>query len=215
MLKNIRKIIKKRPDVILASQMMHNIGQKSKGGVTRIADIMEEFKESGILLAIMFFAFPAALPLPFPPGFTTIFGIPLIILSVQVITGSSKVKLPKRVANREMQNDTLIMMSKKITPILEKIEKIVKPRMEFLNTENFQRIIGVIFLIASIAVTLPLPFTNAIPAQGIAVIALGFLNKDGLTVIIGLCIAVIGLIVAVVAIFIYWNLIVWFFNWLF
>ena len=49
--------------------------QASNEGVKLISEIMEDFHENGILLAMFFFALPVAVPLPYPPGFTTIMGV--------------------------------------------------------------------------------------------------------------------------------------------
>jgi hypothetical protein len=59
-------------------------------------------------------------------------------------------------------------------------------------------------LLCAIAIAIPLPLTNAIPAQGITVMAFGFLNRDGLVIILGFIISLIGLIVATAAILALW-----------
>ncbi|MCA8932288.1 MAG: exopolysaccharide biosynthesis protein, partial [Rhodospirillaceae bacterium] len=41
----------------------------------------------------------------------------------------------------------------------------------------------------------PLPLTNFIPAVGIGVLALGLLEEDGLTALLGIAIGTIGLVI--------------------
>ena len=128
---------KKKPkllDTTLASETLQKIGQKRKNGKTKISELMEDFHENGILLAMIFFALPVAIPLPYPPGFTTIMGIPLVILSIQMLIGSKKVKLPQKINNYELKNSTLKTISNKIVPIIEMIEKYVKPRFSFARS---------------------------------------------------------------------------------
>lgn len=194
---------KKQPkllDSTLLSETLEQLALKPENGKTKISEIMEDFHENGILLALVFFALPVAVPLPYPPGFTTIMGVPLMILSIQMLVGSKKVKLPDRVNNYEIQNSTLKMISNKVVPLLKILEKYMKPRGAFAKSVYCEQFIGLSCLIAAFAVAIPLPLTNAVPALGIVVMTLGLLNRDGLVIIAGFFIAVFGLIVALSAI---------------
>lgn len=184
----------------LASECLEKIGRKKEGDKTKISELMEDFSENGILLVMIFFSLPIAVPLPYPPGFTTILGIPLMILSIQMIVGSKKVRLPSRINNYEIKNSTLKMISDKTVPIIRGIEKYIKPRLSFAQSVYCERFIGVVCLIAAFSVALPIPFTNAIPALGIVVMSLGLLNRDGIVIIAGLTITMIGVLVAFIAI---------------
>lgn len=184
-------------DATLASETLQKIGQKRKNGKTKISELMEDFHENGILLAMIFFALPVAIPLPYPPGFTTIMGIPLMILSVQMLFGSKKVKLPQKINNYELKNSTLKTISDKIVPIIETVEKYIKPRFLFARSVYCEQFIGLVCLIAATAVALPIPLTNAIPALGITIMALGLMNRDGVIIIAGFFVAVIGVIIAI------------------
>lgn len=183
-------------DQTLASETLKKLGQKSAKGKTTIAEIIEDFHENGILLAMIFFALPVAVPLPYPPGFTTIMGTPLIILAIQLLIGSKKVKLPQAINRYEIKNSTLKMISDKLVPWLITVEKYVKPRTAFAKSVYAEQIVGLFCLIAAISVAIPLPFTNSIPALGVAVMCLGLLNRDGITIIGGFLIGLIGVIIA-------------------
>lgn len=194
-------------DSTLASETLHKIGCKSQSGKTKISEIMEDFHENGILLAMIFFALPIAVPLPYPPGFTTIMGIPLIILSIQMLIGSTKVRLPDKINNYEIKNTTLKTISDKVVPIIEEVEKYVKPRFNFSHSVYCEQLVGLVSLIAASAVALPVPLTNAIPALGITIMAIGLLNRDGVIIIIGLLVSGIGVTIAISAIVASWMII--------
>ena len=162
---------KKEPkllDSLLVSESLQKLSKKSKKGTTPILEIMDDFRENGILMAMIFFALPVAIPLPYPPGFTTIMGLPLMILSIQMLIGSKKVRLPNKINHYQIKNTTLMMISNKIVPIIKAIEKYMKPRLSFAKSVYCEQFIGFICFIAAFAVTLPIPFTNAVPAQGIS-----------------------------------------------
>ncbi|GAB4165206.1 MAG: exopolysaccharide biosynthesis protein [Rickettsiaceae bacterium] len=202
-------------DSVFASETLKRIGQKPKDGKTKISELMEDFHENGILLAKIFFSLPVAIPLPYPPGFTTIMGLPLMILAVQMLMGSKKVRLPQKVNNYEIKNSTLKMISDKVVPIVETIEKYIKPRYSFARSVYCEQFVGFVGLAAALAIAIPLPFTNAIPALGITVMALGLLNRDGLVIIGGFFIAVIGMTIALSAIIASWVMVKYLFQFIF
>lgn len=184
-----------------ASNIFLDFGKKEKDGHTSVGELLKDFYENGLLLMILFFALPVAIPLPYPPGFTTIIGIPLILLSVQMLLGFRHVFLPKTISRYKISNNVLITISNKVVPILRWIENYIKPRYSFAQFIYCEQIIGFISLICAISVAIPLPLTNSIPALGIAVMALGLLNRDGIVILCGLIISIIGLFIATVAVF--------------
>jgi hypothetical protein len=202
-------------DSTLVSETLKAMGDKDLAGSTKIADIMHDFHENGILLAMIFFSLPVAVPLPYPPGFTTVMGAPLILLAIQMIMGSKKVSLPEKMNNYEIKNSTLKSISDKVVPILIALEKYIKPRLGFAKSVYCEQIIGIFCLIAAISVAIPLPMTNAIPALGITVMCLGLLNRDGIVIIAGVLITIIGVVIAIGAVMGSWLLIKYVFSTLF
>ena len=202
-------------DTTFVSEILKKVGQKQIGGKTKISELMEDFHENGILLAMIFFSLPVAIPLPYPPGFTTVMGIPLMILSIQMLLGNKKVSLPQKINDYELKNSTLRAISDKVVPRLVSVEKYVKPRFSFAKSVYCEQFIGFISLLAAFSVALPIPLTNAIPALGIAVMALGLLNRDGLVIIVGFFITVIGLLIAIGAVMASWIGIKYIFHFIF
>lgn len=196
----------------LASETLKKIGLKELYGKTKVSEIIEDFHENGIILAMIFFALPIAIPLPYPPGFTTIIGMPLIFLSAQMLLANKKVHLPLKVRNYEINNSTLKMISNKIVPIVMTIEKYTKPRSSFAKSIYCEQLVGFICIVASVAIIMPLPFTNAIPAQGVTVMAIGLLNRDGFVILCGFFIALIGIVIAFTAIIGSWVAIKYLFS---
>ncbi|WP_341762117.1 MULTISPECIES: exopolysaccharide biosynthesis protein [unclassified Candidatus Tisiphia] len=202
----------KQLDRTTVSSVFYKLGQKEKKEKTRISELLVDFHENGLLLTILFFAIPVAIPLPYPPGFTTIVGIPLMILSMQMLLGFRQVSLPSKINNYQISNDILINISDKIVPKIKFVEKYIRPRFSFAASIYCEQFIGLISLICSIAISIPLPLTNAIPALGITIMALGLLNRDGLTIVLGFITSIVGLIIAFIAISASWISIKYLFN---
>jgi hypothetical protein len=199
-------------DTSSVSETLEKLARKDQKGSTKILDILEDFHENGILLAMIFFALPISTPLPSPPGFTTIIAMPLIILSIQMIFGSKRIKLPQKINNYEIKNSTLKLVNDKIVPIIKAIEKYTKPRLGFAKSVYCEQFIGFLSFVAAISIAIPLPLTNALPALGISVMALGLLNRDGIVIIIGCTITIIGLTVALSAVLASWMAIKYLFH---
>ncbi|UCM85098.1 MAG: exopolysaccharide biosynthesis protein [Rickettsia endosymbiont of Culicoides impunctatus] len=202
----------KQLDRAKVSSIFCKLGQKEKKGKIKISELLTDFHENGLLLTMLFFAIPIAIPLPYPPGFTTIVGIPLIVLSMQMLLGLRQVSLPSKINNYQISNDILINISNKIVPKIKLVEKYIRPRFSFATSIYCEQFIGLVSLICAIAISIPLPLTNAIPAFGITIMALGLLNRDGLTIFLGFMVSIVGLIIAVIAITASWISIKYLFN---
>ncbi|MDN3029916.1 MAG: exopolysaccharide biosynthesis protein [Candidatus Tisiphia sp.] len=202
----------KQLDRAKVSSIFCKLGQKEKKKKTKISELLIDFHENGLLLIMLFFAIPIAIPLPYPPGFTTIVGIPLIILSMQMLLGFRQVFLPSKINNYQISNDILINISNKIVPKIKLVEKYIRPRYSFASSIYCEQFIGLISLICAITISIPLPLTNAVPALGITIMTLGLLNRDGLTIFLGFIVSIVGLIIAVIAIAASWISIKYLFN---
>ncbi len=203
---------KKLLDTTAVSETIKKLGDKPVSGKTKVRELMEDFHENGILLAMVFFSLPVAIPLPYPPGFTTIMGIPLMILSVQMLLGSKKVQLPKKINEYELNNATLKAISDKVVPKLVSVERYIRPRMAFAKSVYCEQIVGLVSLVAAFSVALPIPLTNALPAMGISVMSLGLLNRDGLVILGGVLITAFGLVIATGAVVGSWVVIKYIFR---
>jgi hypothetical protein len=75
---------------------------------------------------------------------------------------------------------------------LSKIEAWLKPRWEFLTTDRMEKIIGLYMTVVTIILLVPVPFGNALPSFGLAIIAAGLLEKDGLAILVGALVGLAG-----------------------
>jgi hypothetical protein len=146
----------------------------------------------GLLLLLL------ALPncIPNIPGISTIFGLMMIAPGLQMIFGAGHVWLPKRLANVEMQPDTLRRAIDAFLPRLRSVEKFVQPRLEFLTERPVTLLLGVQVLILAGILTLPIPFGNWPPGMSVAFMAIGLLQRDGLMILISFGFFIASVIIA-------------------
>lgn len=189
---------------IPASQLLQELVDKKRSTKTiSLGEINEHLNERGFALLMILFSFPMAIPLPYPPGFTTILGLPLLFFSIQMLLGMDKPSLPEWVAKKNIQTNHLIFAVDKSSPYFLKLEKLLKPRLAYFSSIHGEKLIGFVSMLCAISIALPIIFGNAVPSAGIFIMALGLLGKDGLVIIIGIITSIIGLFIASLVVYLF------------
>lgn len=151
-------------------------------------DLLEALHERGFGFLLFIFALPAALPLP-GLGINVIIALPLVFLTAQQAMGRHSIWIPKKMKYKSISRERFEAMVDKSLPFVKKIEFFVRPRLGFITQGVFSILIGILGLIMALSICIPLPLTNTVPAFGIALMAIGVVMRDGLSVIAG---AIIG-----------------------
>lgn len=133
-------------------------------------------------LLVLFAAFNL---LPLPPGASAVLGVPLIIVSAQMVYGAKQTWLPSYVSERSLSADTFRKMMEWIIPRLIRIERVIRPRYWPFWRRRGDRIIGLLALVLAIVVTLPIPLGNWLPAFATALLGLALSERDGLLLAVG------------------------------
>lgn len=149
----------------------------------------------GLLLLL---ALPMAMPIP-APGVAVIFGLPLILVSFQLMRGQRHAWLPARLARRSIARTDFIAVVARALPALRRLERVMRPRLSWLAGDWMMPPVGAVCLMLAIVITLPIPFGHMLPGAAIAVLALGVIERDGLAIAVGLIAACLGLAVAAAA----------------
>ncbi|APR98828.1 exopolysaccharide biosynthesis protein [Wolbachia endosymbiont of Folsomia candida] len=183
----------------LASDILKDVADTDSDTVT-LFDIKTALHERGFGILIIIFSLPLSVPIPVPPGYTTIFSIPLILFSLQLLFGFDSPWMPHWLEKKSFQRSTLALVVEKTSPALKKIEKFMKPRMAFIFYGPGEKILAFIMLLSALSIALPLPLTNFVPAIGTTLIALGIMSKDGVLSILGVLISLCGLLLTLVII---------------
>lgn len=144
--------------------------------VQQIRDALGDRSFSTLLL---FFALLNLLPLP--PGSTLILGLPLILVSLQMVGGRHSVWLPQFLLGKSLQAEQFQKMAVRIVPRLQWLEALVRPRYwPFADPKTAERIIGIAAFVLAMLVTLPIPFGNWFPALACALLGLALSERDGI-----------------------------------
>ncbi len=173
------------------SDIFKKLDASMSGENVSINDILEAVHERGFGLLLLILSVPMALPIPVPPGINILLASPLILLTAQQAIGRHTIWLPNWMLHKTIKRSKMSAIIKGLLPWSDKIEKLIKPRLEFITLGVFSNLIGVFGLIMALTVCVPLPLTNTVPSLGIALMAIGVIMRDGFAVISG---AIIGIL---------------------
>jgi len=123
--------------------------------------------------------------LPLPPGVSMVLALPLLLVAPQIVIGRREIWLPKALSHRTIKRAPLIKLIKRILPPLERVEKVVRPRLRFLTGRVGASMVGVACTLLAVVLVLPIPFANLVPALALGAFSIGLTRKDGLFVLAG------------------------------
>jgi hypothetical protein len=153
-----------------------------------VGDLLEAFHERGFGFFLFLFALPAVIPLP-PMGISIITGVPLLLLTLQQMLGFHTIWVPEKIRRWHIDKPQVDGFIAAAVPWCRRMERFIKPRWGALTQGFWSHVIGMLGFVMALAVILPIPFTNNVPAIGIVFMSVGILMRDGLAVMAG---AVIG-----------------------
>jgi hypothetical protein len=104
-----------------------------------------------------------------------------------MILGRSVSTFPRRVAIHPLPTASLASIVRRALPVVMFLEKIVHPRWH-IPPDVSRRGVGIAVLIVSVLFLVPLPLIQIVPAMLVALMALAYLEEDGLL----LCLSLVG-----------------------
>ncbi|SDN98494.1 Uncharacterized conserved protein [Afipia sp. GAS231] len=133
------------------------------------------------------------------PGISLLIGPLLAIPAFEMILGRSGPSFPKRIAVYPLRSSALAGIVKRALPLLAMLEKIVHPRWP-ISPGLSRRAAGLAILALSGLFLAPLPLIQIVPALLVALIALAYLEEDGLLLCVSLLATLVLMLVTTAAI---------------
>ena len=126
------------------------------------------------------------------PGISTVAALMIVWLAVQMMLGQDAAVLPRLVARRSIGVERLARLIGIVAPRLAWVERLVRPRWPMLFQAT-ERLTGVMMLLLEISMLLPVPFSQIVPAPVIILLALAYLEEDGIALVLALLAALAAL----------------------
>lgn len=179
------------------SQLFTNLAEDAQERVT-LGNIRDALgARSFAALLVLFAAFNL---LPLPPGTSAVLGVPLLIISAQMMYGSKRVWLPGFVSEKSLSAEQFRAIMDRVIPRLKQLECYVKPRYWPFWRRRGDRVIGVVAFLLAVVVTLPIPLGNWLPAFSTALLGLALCERDGILLAIGSMVGVVALSVVMLVV---------------
>jgi hypothetical protein len=156
----------------------------------RVRDITESLGQRSFGFILLIFALPNSLPIVGIPGVSTITGLPMLFVAVQLALGYERVYLPRWIGDSSMATADFQKLINKVAPWLKRIERLMRPRLSLLTAGNAERWLGAFCVVLAFLLVLPIPLGNLMPALGVLFISLGLIERDGVCVLTGLAIGI-------------------------
>ena len=193
---NIAQTVEPPVNELPLSAVLRDIADHDEPRIS-IQDLMEKF--GGRAIGALLFVFGLACALPLPPGATTIFGLPLVLLAPQLVIGSRAPWLPERVKTRTLSTADLRKGLPRVIPMLQRVEAISKPRLVFLFGAVGERLLGAVCTALAIVLILPIPGGNILPAMAVSALSFALIQRDGIIALVGYALAVTSASILVLA----------------
>jgi hypothetical protein len=178
------------------SRIVSEVAAAFPGERISLGEMAEAFGDRAFGILSLLLLLPGLLP-----GMASVFGLPLLILGIQMGLGLRVPKLPGIVARQTIKRADLLRLASASSKGLKRIERYVRPRPGFFTGPAGERIIGWLTAYVAIMLILPGPGTNGPPAFGNMVMALGVIEQDakvagwGVGLTIGGCVLATGVLV--------------------
>lgn len=148
-----------------------------------VEQFIEKLGHRAQALAILVFSLSAIIA-GIVPGFSTLVGVPIIFIAIQIVLGRSGIGLPKKIRQKPISPSLVRGSLQRALPTLRKVEKFLRPRLTLLLHPVAERFVAFIIMVLAIILSLPIPGGNFLPSMSIAVLALALLEKDGLLLLL-------------------------------
>ncbi len=154
-----------------------------------LGDVVDRLDERAFGFLLLLLALPCCLP--FVYLLPQIVALPMLALAGQMAMGTRHPWLPKKLHDRRFEIADFSSVLSRAEKYMGWLERIATPRFRPVTSPLALRIIGGLLLLPIASILTPLPGTNTIPGIGVAIAALGIIERDGVLVIGGLLIGFI------------------------
>lgn len=168
------------------SEILEQLRPSLESRQLTLHELLDALRDRGPFFIIVLLAAPFLQPIALP-GVSTPFGILIAFIAVGELIGR-EVPIPVRILNYALPRKGVQLLFRGAIALFRRLERWSKPHRFSLLVEQaaLVRLHAVLILAAGILLMLPLPipFSNSFPAYAIVFFALGYLLRDGISVLL-------------------------------
>lgn len=168
------------------TETLRLIQARAQQSSVTLRELLEIFGPQGHGFVALFLVLPFLQPIPLV-GLSTVFGLAIATVGFLMVLDRPP-WLPQRLARVVVESNTVLKVCATLEGLMKRLERLVKPRGQRLFAALwFRRLNGLVLFIHALimALPLPIPLSNFLPALVLLLIALGTLEEDAIVVFVG------------------------------
>jgi hypothetical protein len=153
-----------------------------------LIEIMDSIGHDSLMFLTIFLSLVFLVPVSIP-GVSTVFGTAILLIGVSRLI-NRKLWLPGRIANRTIASEKLAVVLNRALLWFRRLEKISRPyRFQLIASEGRTGLFNKLsYILAAVLLMVPfgfIPFSNTLPAIALIFLAIGMMQKDGVSIFLG------------------------------
>jgi hypothetical protein len=172
---------------IATSVILEHLLNEAPGDTVTLAWLIGALRQRSFGLVMLLMALVALVP-----GGSTVIGVLLIFPAVQMILARESPSLPRFIASRRISTERIARVCRRAAACLRWVETFSKPRWQ-TPIQATKRVVGFVVLLLAPTLVWPFPFSQIIPALVIMLLALAYLEEDGVLLCVALAAALVSL----------------------
>ena len=178
------------------SEVLRELAASDGDPQLRVSEIIESFGERAIGAVMSFLGLLSLIPIP---GATTVTGVPLIFVAVQLVLGRETLWLPRGMLRAGVERSNFRGGVERALRWIARAERLTGPRLLWATNDLGERVIGLLCLTLACVLVLPIWLGNFVPAVAVILLALGLFQRDGVFVVLGAVAAVAAFVLLILA----------------
>ncbi len=172
---------------LLSAKLIAMIQALPASGVT-LNHLLVMAGQDGLMILTVLLSLVFLIPVSIP-GVSTVFGAAILLIALCRLTGRD-LWVPQRLRNRTLSTEKLRPVLERSLRWMGRLEKVSEPhRLTWLVSgsaasalNNLALVLGALLLMAPFGL---IPFSNTFPAVALLFLAVGFVQRDGLCIVLG------------------------------
>ena len=143
-----------------------------------LGQLLHGLKQSAFGMFLFVAILPSFIPIPGVGG--AVSGPLVLLMGLQLLCGLSRPWLPGFIARRGPKRGTMHKFLGRISRPLQRLDRMLKPRLPMLITPLPARMLtGALLILTGVLLSLPIPFTNYLFGFQLLLFALALIERDG------------------------------------
>lgn len=173
------------------SELFLSVLDTDADGRVSVEEVLQRAGDRGYGFLLILLAIPAFIPV-LPPGTSTVLGILMILVALQMLWGRGVPWIPARWRRHRLAPQTVTALQTRGVALLRQLERISRPRGRWLVHNGIMlRWHALLVIFFALVLSSPLPFLNTLPAFGVLLIGIGLMNHDAYFLAAGNLIALV------------------------